>query len=325
MRMSLMKSPTFNSVAAAPGLVSSHPNPGPQILGAWLSGLGRSSRRTMTVALKRAIRTVDPAAAERLLDVPWQRISLEATLRVRVGLEAAGHPASRNLSLTAWRGVAAAAWQLGHLQLDELQRIRGVKGFRHHGDTGHGRFLSPAERTRLFSRGSNDSIVEKRDRAIFALLLGGGLRRAEAAALTRKALDLLDGVVRVEGKGGRVRRVPLSSPVKAAITAWLVALDPHVAHIFPPLSRTGRILRDRPISGAAVADLLARRSTSAGIGLVRSHDMRRTCASDLLSNGVDVLTTQQLLGHSSAATTLRYDLRPERARRVAVEAVFVPV
>jgi site-specific recombinase XerD len=279
----------------------------------------------MTVALKRAVRTVDPAAAERLLDVPWERISLEATLRVRVGLEGVGRPASRNLSLTAWKGVATAAWQLGHLQLDELQRIRAVKGVRHHGETGRGRFLSPADRTRLFSQGASDSPLHLRDRALFALLLGGGLRRAEAAALTRQALDLSDGVVRVEGKGGRVRRVPLSSPVKAAITAWLVALDPHVAHIFPPLSRTGRILRDRPMSGAAVADLLARRSSSAGIGQVRPHDLRRSCASDLLSNGVDVLTTQQLLGHASAATTLRYDLRPERARRVAVEAVFVPV
>jgi integrase len=323
--MSLMKTPTFHSVDGVPETVSNHPKRGAQILGVWLSGLGRSSRRTMTVALKRAVRTVDPAAAERLLDVPWERISLEATLRVRVGLEGVGRPASRNLSLTAWKGVATAAWQLGHLQLDELQRIRAVKGVRHHGETGCGRFLSPADRTRLFSWGASESPLHLRDRALFALLLGGGLRRAEAVALTRQVLDLSDGVVRVEGKGGRVRRVPLSSPVKTAITSWLVALDPHVAHIFPPLSRTGRILRDRPMSGAAVADLLARRSSSAGIGQVRPHDLRRTCASDLLSNGVDVLTTQQLLGHASAATTLRYDLRPERARRVAVEAVFVPV
>ncbi len=323
--MRLMKSATFHSVDQ----VREHGESdviGAKILATWLSGLGRSSRPTMTVALKRAVRAADPAAAERLLDVAWERISLESTLTVRVGLERVGRPASRNLSLTAWKGVAAAAWQLGHLQLDELQRIRAVKGFRQHGETGRGRFLSPAERTRLFLPGrSNESVVEMRDRALFALLLGGGLRRAEAASLSRSEVDLADGVIRVEGKGGRVRRVPLSASVRAALNGWIGILPAQVLHLFPPLSRTGRVLEDRPMSGAAVADLLARRSASAGIGLVRPHDMRRTCASDLLSNGVDVLTTQQLLGHSSAATTLRYDLRPESARRVAVEAVFVPV
>lgn len=325
MRMSLMKSPTFNSVDGVPETVSNHPKLGAQILATWLSGLGRSSRPTMLVALRRALRVGGLGPDAKLLDVPWERMSLASTLSVRVGLEAIGRPASRNLSLTAWKGVAAAAWQLGSLPLDELQRIRGVKGFRHHGETGRGRFLSPAERTRLFARDEGESPLILRDRALFALLLGGGLRRAEAAALSRQDLDLSDSVVTIEGKGGRVRRVPLSSPVKAAIASWLAALDPQVTHIFPPLSRTGRVLGDRPMSGAAVADLLARRSASAGIGQVRCHDLRRTCASDLLSNGVDLLITQQLLGHASAATTLRYDLRPERARRVAVEAVFVPV
>jgi integrase len=323
--MSLCKTPTFHSVAGVLEPASHHPQPGPQILTTWLLGLGRSSRPTMLVALRRAVRAADPASDARLLDVPWGRMSLASTLSVRVGLEGMGRPASRNLSLTAWKSVAAAAWQLGHLQLDELQRIRGVKGFRHHGETGRGRFLSPAERTRLFSGGEGESRVDLRDRALFALLLGGGLRRAEAAGLTRQAVDLSDGVITVDGKGGRVRRVPLSAPVKVALATWMEALPPQCMHLFPPLSRTGRALHNKPMTGAAVADLLARRSETTGIGQVRPHDLRRTCASDLLSNGVDLLTTQQLLGHASAATTLRYDLRPENARRVAVEAVFVPV
>ena len=81
---------------------------------------------------------------------------------------------------------------------------------------------------------------------------------------------------------------------------------------------------DWHISGAAVAELLRRRTAGAGIHPVKPHDLRRTCASDCLEAGVDVLALQRLLGHASANTTLRYDMRGERARRAAVEAVYVP-
>jgi integrase len=116
----------------------------------------------------------------------------------------------------------------------------------------------------------------------------------------------------------------LSRSVSAALAEWLVTLPADYQFLFPPLTRGGKFVSDRRMTGAAIADLLARRARNADITPIRPHDLRRSFASDLLESGVDLLTTQMLLGHSNPATTMRYDLRSERGRRHAVETVFVP-
>jgi len=290
----------------------------------WLASLGPTSRLSMLAALRRGLAVVDPDAARDPLGFVWSSFSHSDMLRIKVGLEARGSPASRNLSLVALRGVAKAAWQLRLLPLDELERIRSVKNFKHVGETQKGRFVPRADRSRLFRFDRVHPVVAARDRALFSLMLGGGLRRAEAVSLKRSDIDQADGMITVLGKGGRVRRVPLSRTVAGAVDAWLALLPPEYKSIFPLVSRSGRFLADRHISGAAVAELLRRRTTGAGIHPVKPHDLRRTCASDCLEAGVDVLALQRLLGHASANTTLRYDMRGEKARRAASAAVLVP-
>ena len=290
----------------------------------WLASLGPSSRPSMFAALRRGLAAVDAVAALAPLDFDWPRFRHADLLRIKVGLEGKGSPASRNLALVALRGVAKAAWQLRLLSLDELERIRSVSNFKHVGETQKGRFVSRADRLRLFRFDAVHPTVATRDRALLSLMLGGGLRRAEAVLLTRADINQADGIITVLGKGGRVRRVPMSRAVATAVEAWLVLLPPEYRSVFPLISRSGRFLADRPISGGAVAELLRRRTAKAGISAVKPHDLRRTCASDCLEAGVDVLALQRLLGHQSANTTLRYDLRGEHVRRAAVEAVFVP-
>ena len=290
----------------------------------WLAGLGPTSRPSMLAALRRGLAAVDPGAALGPLGFDWSAFRHGDMLRIKVGLEGRGSPASRNLSLVALRGVAKAGWQLRMIQLDELERIRSVKNFRHFGETQKGRFVPRADRSRLFRFAGVHPVVAARDRALLSLLLGGGLRRAEAVALKRCDIDQIDAVVTVLGKGGRVRRVPLSRTVAGAVDAWMALLPLDYKSVFPLVSRSGRFLVDRSISGAAVAELLRRRAAVAGIAAVKPHDLRRTCASDCLEAGVDVLALQRLLGHASASTTLRYDMRGEQVRRAAVEAVYVP-
>jgi integrase/recombinase XerD len=290
----------------------------------WLAGLGPTSRPSMLAALRRALAAVDPAAAKDPLAFDWATFSFADMLMCKVGLECRGSPASRNMSLVALRGVAKAAWQLRWLPLDECERIRSVRNFKHSGETGKGRFIPRSDRARLFRFDGVHPVVAARDRALLSLLLGGGLRRAEAVSLRRSDLDLADAVVTVLGKGGKTRRVPLSRAVATAMFDWLAVLPADFGFLFPLISRSGRFLADRHISGAAVAELLRRRTAGAGIPSVKPHDLRRTCASDCLEAGVDVLALQRLLGHQSANTTLRYDMRGEHVRRAAVEAVYVP-
>ena len=290
----------------------------------WLAGLGPTSRPSMLAALRRGLAAVDPGPALDPLAFDWAAFGHADMLRCKVGLEGRGSPASRNMSLVALRGVAKAAWQLRLLTLDELERIRSVPNFKHSGETGKGRFVPRADRSRLFRFDRVHPVVAARDRALLSLMLGGGLRRAEAVSLKRSNIDQADGMITVLGKGGRVRRVPMGRAVAGAVNAWMVLLPPEYKSVFPLVSRTGRFLVDRSISGAAVAELLRRRAAGAGIPSVKPHDLRRTCASDCLEAGVDVLALQRLLGHQSANTTLRYDMRGEKARRAAVEAVYVP-
>ena len=319
------------------GIGSSAESPGdPKVLGhrlenlnhpvlAWLADLGATSRPTMVAALKRALRAVDPAWAARPMDFPWGRLTHLDVLRIRVGLEGRGRPASRNLSLAAVRGVARAAWRLGQLPLEELQRIAEVRNFKFHGETQAGRFVGRGERTRLFRVSAAHPIVAIRDRALFGLLLGSGLRRSEAVGLQRAHLRFEESIVTVSGKGGRTRRVPLSEPVRAGLIRWLAVLPADYEWIFPSVSRSGRFLMDRPISGAGVAELLRRRTEQEGLQRIRPHDLRRCCATDALESGADLLSIQQLLGHASPTTTALYDRRCEKSRHAAVASVFVPL
>ena len=290
----------------------------------WLAGLGPTSRPSMLAALRRALAAVDPSAARDPLGFDWSAFRHGDMLRIKVGLEGKGSPASRNLSLVALRGVARAAWQLRLLALDELERIRSVRNFRFHGETEVGRFVPRADRTRLFRLSSAHPTVAIRDRALFALLLGSGLRRSEAASARRSDLHLEESIITINGKGGRVRRVPMSDTVRAALATWLQKVPTHCESIFPQISRSGRLLSVHPMSGAAVAELLRRRTRQEALAPIRPHDLRRTCVSDALEAGCDLLAIQQLLGHSSPQTTARYDRRGEKSRHAAVAAVFVP-
>ena len=291
---------------------------------AWLATLGASSRASMLAALRRGIGAVDASGARRPLEYRWGSLTHLDVLRIRMALEGKGRPASRNLSLVAIRGVAKSAWRLGLLGLEELQRIKEVRNFRFHGETQVGRFVPRADRTRLFRLSSAHPTVAIRDRALFALLLGSGLRRSEAASARRSDLHLEESIITINGKGGRVRRVPMSETVRVALATWLQKVPTHCESIFPQISRSGRLLSVHPMSGAAVAELLRRRTRQEALAPIRPHDLRRTCVSDALEAGCDLLAIQQLLGHSSPQTTARYDRRGEKSRHAAVAAVFVP-
>jgi len=290
----------------------------------WLATLGPSSRRSMVSALRRGLRTLQSEPPDPI-SFDWGGFDMMQMLRVKVSLEGRGSVASRNLTLTAFRGVSRSSWQSGLMPLETLERIRSVKNFRQLGDHACGRSVTRVERTRLMRLAGVHPTVACRDRALIGLMLAAGLRRSEAASLKRAQIHHEEQVIVVTGKGGRTRRIPLSGSAVGLLHAWLSLLPSECAAVFPRISRGGKVLHDIPMTGAGLAMLLQRRCRDAGVLPVRPHDLRRTHATDALESGCDLLALQGVLGHSSPAVTARYDRRGEASRRAVVESVFIPV
>jgi integrase/recombinase XerC len=143
--------------------------------------------------------------------------------------------------------------------------------------------------------------VAARDAAVIALCYGAGLRISEALALTRRDLD--GQSLRVTGKGGRVRLVPLIAAVRNAITQYL-KLCPFALSANEPMFKG---VRGGPLSPRLVQ--LRVEHLRGALGLPASatpHALRHSFATHLLGEGGDLRSIQELLGHASLSTTQIY-------------------
>lgn len=141
-----------------------------------------------------------------------------------------------------------------------------------------------------------------RDAAVLMLLYGAGLRIAEALALTARDWPFGD-VLRVTGKGNKVRAVPVIKPARDAIAAYLAAC-PYALEGDAPLFRAARggALRQGAVQQAV-------RKARAALGLpdtATPHALRHSFATHLLGAGADLRSLQELLGHASLGSTQIY-------------------
>lgn len=161
------------------------------------------------------------------------------------------------------------------------------------------RYLRDEDVPRLFS-----VISSKRDKAIFMLMLRCGLRVEEVSNLTMSALDLPRSQVFVyEGKGAKDRVVYLSTDADRALAEYLEAR---------PSSRAKRVFlvekgrcKGRPIEVRGIQYCMQRYSEKAGLK-ASCHQLRHTMATQLLNADADIVTIQDLLGHTRIKTTQRY-------------------
>jgi len=148
-----------------------------------------------------------------------------------------------------------------------------------------------------------------RDRALFTLLYGTGMRISEALGLDVADLDRADtdGFLRVRGKGGKERLVPLVPVVRAELARWRVH-HPAPAPDEPafPGVRGGRLQ-----SGVAQRAMRAWRALSGLPDHATPHALRHSFATHLMEGGADLRAIQELLGHASLSTTQRYTLADE--------------
>jgi integrase len=296
-----------------------------------------SSRRTMRGCLDRIARIIAMDETVTGAGRPWWRLRYEHTTRIRAELrERTGEhggpaysPASVNKHLVALRQVLRECWRLGLMSAEDYQRaadLGSVEGSRL--PRGHhlpGEALGAA----LALCEQDTSTAGRRDAALLCVLYSTGARRAEIAGLALADYDPAERSLRVRGKRGKERLVYVTVEVAARLDTWMAVRGRAPGALFPPVSRGGRCRGDgdgrfaHP-TGQAIAGIVTRRLTEAGVTPHTPHDFRRTFIGELLDAGVDLATAQQLAGHASPATTARYDRRPERRRREAVDRLRLP-
>jgi integrase/recombinase XerC len=164
------------------------------------------------------------------------------------------------------------------------------------------------------------SPVGLRDLAIMELLYATGIRVGELCALDLDEVDRSRRVVRVFGKGRKERSVPYGVPAAAALDTWLHTARPKLVQ---PGSGPALFLGAR---GGRIDQRTVRRLVHARIDAVDApdlspHGLRHTAATHLLEGGADLRSVQEMLGHSSLATTQIYThVSAERLRRAYEQA-----
>jgi integrase/recombinase XerD len=220
-------------------------------------------------------------------------------------------PATRARRLSAIRQLYRFAKEEGWRDDNPAIRITGPGASRHLPQT-----LSEAEVTaildaaRVFGKSERDRI---RNCALVELLYATGLRVSELVELPIAAVRGDPRMILVKGKGDKERMVPLSTPAKAAVAAWLTLRDaeddlsrksgkPLPRHLFPGPGAAGHLTRQHFY--LLIKDIAA----TGGLDPARvtPHTLRHAFATHLLAGGADLRVIQTLLGHADLATTEIY-------------------
>ncbi len=176
-------------------------------------------------------------------------------------------------------------------------------------------FLTMKEIDLLFEAQADPRPSELRDRAILELLYSTGIRLSELTGLTKDRIDLSGGLVRVMGKGGKERIVPVGRAAVKAIRSYLRARTDVPSGRGQPLFTNGR---GAPLSARTIQRMVAKRLGQVSEARQLSpHVLRHTFATHMLNAGADLRAVQELLGHASLSSTQVYThVSTERLKKI---------
>ncbi len=227
----------------------------------------------------------------------------------RTALVAGGaSSATVNLRLSPLRKLAREMADNGLLDPAVAAAVERVPGVERRG-TRVGNWLMRDQANDLLNAPNPETLAGLRDRAILALLIGCGLRRAELLRLNVADLQQREGrwvFPDLLGKGNRLRTVTVPAGVKARIDSWLHAAGITEGRIFRPVGKGGAVTGTEIRDEKAVWRLVLRYAGETGLGKLAPHDLRRTCAKLCRKAGGELEQIQLLLGHASIQTTERY-------------------
>lgn len=170
------------------------------------------------------------------------------------------------------------------------------------------RFLSVDDTNTLLNAPGPSGVKGLRDRAILELFYSAGIRLSELTGLNLDAIDDAQALIRIHGKGRKVRIVPVGRPALAALKEYLEKREAPAHPVADPSGcpvflngRGGRL------SSRSVQRMVDRAVLASGIGRkISPHALRHSFATHLMDAGADLRSIQEMLGHESLSTTQKY-------------------
>lgn len=289
-----------------------------------------ASRTTMQNTLATVARLLTNGAIDDPALVPWEQLRYEHVRQLAAHLVDRGDkPATQALRLGAIRRIVQECWRLGLVDRDTYDRIKDVRPQKRDVNAPlAGRPLDPAEQLALFDAAmKGKGAAASRDTALLVLGLYVGLRAEELATVPLWNGELgVEGLrIRVLGKGGKLREVPIGSATAARLAPWAEIRGTKPGPFLLALRTQGyhapRTILDHGLSPSGVWAQMKDLGFRARVKDFSPHDLRRTFVTELLEAGVDVVTVARMAGHDDVKTTMRYDRRGEKAKIAAADAL----
>lgn len=259
-----------------------------------------------------------------LVDCDWKSMQPNH-ITIFLTAQSWGSARTYNCYLSAIKSVELNAWRNKQIDLDQFQRIKSLKQrriFR----APSGRAISPEESASLIRSLNNNSLRSIRNRAIFFLMLGCGLRRAEVCDLKLKLVSIKNKSAKIIGKGNKERTIYFPAAVLEVLKNWLEARSLNkdeidAGFVFGRIDNRQRLHLDIPLDPSSITRIVEKlvSETDNLEGRLTPHDLRRTFATRLISKNVDIVEVQKLMGHASVATTGNYVRKDEENLRKAAE------
>jgi integrase/recombinase XerC/integrase/recombinase XerD len=289
---------------------------------AWIAALDAFDQDLRRRAVAAKTRRAYGSDSEQFADWASQRalepdaVGVRELRRYLAGLSERGNaPSTVARKLAAVRGLLRVQIELGERRENPADLLSSPKRPRR-----LPRVLKPDEVEALLDRIPATTPLELRDRALFELAYACGLRAEELVSLDADSIDFDSETVRVEGKGGKTRIVPVGEHALRAVEHYLASARPaldarHERALL--LSKSGQRLSTSDVRRRL--RVWARRAARGTPALVHAHPhaLRHSYATHLLEGGADLRAIQELLGHATISTTQVYTRVESRRLRSA--------
>ncbi len=157
--------------------------------------------------------------------------------------------------------------------------------------------LTPEETKNIIDTINRKTLIGARNNAIFATMLDTGLRASEAADIILSNLNLVDGYIKVMGKGSKERIVPIGKYIRMTLWTYIDKVRPET--ISPDCNNLFLTQGGKPITVNTVKLLFSRMAKRSGVKRLHAHLCRHTFAINYLMNGGDIFSLREILGHTT--------------------------